>query len=104
LLRNSRMPTLFSSPPPPMGGCDNPQLVREILDCCCWLSTLPSYPLKGSMKVIREIIGDYSKGEGVTLASHHDSVAYLPHSLSSYDSSFVTSAGRSDIPAQPSRL
>ncbi len=81
--------------PPPMGGCDNPQLVREILDCCCWLSTLPAYPLKGSMKVIREIIGDYAKGEGVPL------VAYLPHSLTSYsyDSSFVTSAGRSDIPA-----
>jgi hypothetical protein len=51
------------------------------------------------MKVIREIIGDYSKGEGVTLASHHDTVAYLPHSLASYDSSFITSAGRSDIPA-----
>jgi hypothetical protein len=82
-----------------MGGCDNPQLVREILDCCCWLSTLPAYPLKGSMKVIREIIGDYAKGEGVPLASHHDTVAYLPHSLSSYDSSYVTSAGRSDIPA-----
>ncbi len=44
------------------------------------------------MKVIREIIGDYAKGEGVPLASHHDTVSYLPHSLASYDSSFVTSA------------
>ena len=51
------------------------------------------------MKVIRDIIGDYSKGEDVILASHHDTVAYLPHSLASYDSSFTTSAGRSDIPA-----
>jgi hypothetical protein len=51
------------------------------------------------MKIIREIIGDYSKGEGVTLASHHDTVSYLPHSLASYYfSSVVTSAGRSDIP------
>ncbi len=32
------------------------------------------------------------------LSCHHDTVAYLPHSLSEYDGAHVTSAGRSNIP------
>ncbi|MFN9981689.1 MAG: hypothetical protein ACK53Y_17315, partial [bacterium] len=82
-----------------MGGCGNPQLVRDILDSCKWLASLPAYPLKGSMRMIVATIEDYAKGEGVPLSCHHDTVAYLPYSLSEYEGAHVSSAGRSDIPA-----
>jgi hypothetical protein len=82
-----------------MGGCGNPQLVRDILDSCKWLASLPVYPLKGAMRMISATIEDYAKGEGVPLSCHHDTIAYLPHSLSEYDGSYFTSAGRSNIPA-----
>ena len=98
LLLDFRMPTLCCSRPPPMGGCGNPQLVRDILDSCKWLASLPAYPLKGSMRTIVATIEDYAKGEGVPLSCHHDTVAYLPHSLSEYEGAHVTSAGRSNIP------
>jgi hypothetical protein len=82
-----------------MGGCGNPQLIRDILNSCKWLASLPAYPLKGAMKTIVNTIEDYAKGEGVPLSCHHDTVAYLPHSLDEYDGAYFTSAGRGNIPA-----
>jgi hypothetical protein len=84
-----------------MGGCGNPQLIMDILDCCNWLMYMPGYPLKGSMEAIRVEIERIGKegGGGAGLTTHHDAVVFLPDSLGEYEGRFVTSAGRCNIPA-----
>jgi hypothetical protein len=82
-----------------MGGCGNPQLIRDIWDCCNWLMYMPGYPLKGSMEAIGVEIERTGKEGGAALTAHHDAVAFLPDSLDAYEGRFVTSAGRCNIPA-----
>jgi hypothetical protein len=76
---SARFPDSYSFlfTPPPMGGCGNPQLIRDILDCCNWLMYMPGYPLKGSMEAIR--VGNEQTGEegGVALTTHHDAVSFF---------------------------
>jgi hypothetical protein len=50
-----------------MGGCGNPQLIRDILDCCNWLMHMPGYLLKGSMEAIRVEIEKTSDNNSVPL-------------------------------------
>ncbi len=57
---------LFTPPPPPMVGYGNPQLVKDILDSCCWLASLPAYPLRGAMKTFISTIEDSQGGGGPT--------------------------------------
>jgi hypothetical protein len=83
-----------------MGGCGNPQLIRDILDCCNWLMHMPGYPLKGSMEAICVEIEKTSDGNSVPLTTHHDAVVFLPDTVDAYEGRFVTSAGRSNIPAE----
>jgi hypothetical protein len=95
-----RISTHSSLLPPPMGGCGNPQLIRDILDCCNWLSHMPGYPLKGSMEAIRVEVEKTSDDNSVTLTTHHDAVVFLPDTVDAYEGRFVTSAGRCNIPAE----
>jgi hypothetical protein len=64
-----------------MGGCGNPQLIRDILDCCNWLMHMPGYPLKGSMEAIHVEIEKTSDGNTVPLMTHHDAVVFFPTPL-----------------------
>ena len=83
-----------------MGGCGNPQLIRDILDCCSWLMHMPGYPHKGSMEAIRVEIEKTSDDNSVPLTTHHDAVVFLPDSVNAYEGRLVTSAGRCNIPAE----
>jgi hypothetical protein len=92
--------SLSPPPPSPMGGCGNPQLIRDILDCCNWLMHMPGYPLKGSMEAIRVEIEKTAEARTVQLTTHHDAVVFLPDSVDAYEGRYVTSAGRCNIPAE----
>jgi hypothetical protein len=59
--------------PPPMGGCDNPRMGKDILDLCNWLENMADYPLKSTMGLLSktvDILGE-GGGRGVLIASHH---------------------------------
>ncbi len=60
---------------------------------------MPGYPLKSSMEAIRIEIERTGKEGGAGLTTHHDAVVFLPDTLGEYEGRFVTSAGRSNIPA-----
>jgi hypothetical protein len=83
-----------------MGGCGNPQLIRDILDCCNWLMHMPGYPLKGSMEAIRVEIEKTAEEGSALLTTHHDAVIFLPDTVDAYEGRYVTSAGGSNIPAE----
>jgi hypothetical protein len=83
-----------------MGGCGNPNLVRAIVDSCCWLSQMPGYSLQKTMRVVSEEILKSSGGEGRGILSvHYDLPIYLPQSFDINDGSYLTSHGRCNIPA-----
>jgi hypothetical protein len=60
---------------------------------------MPGYPLKGSMEAIRIGVEHLAEGGSVPLTTHHDAVVFLPDSVDSHNGRYVTSAGRSNIPA-----
>jgi hypothetical protein len=49
--------------PPPMGGCDNPRMGKDILDLCNWLENMDDYPLKSAMGLLSKT-GDIVGGGG----------------------------------------
>jgi hypothetical protein len=49
--------------PPPMGGCDNPRMGKDILDLCCWLENMVDYPLKSAMGFLSKTV-DIQEGGG----------------------------------------
>ncbi len=49
--------------PPPMGGCDNPRMGKDILDLCCWLENMVDYPLKSAMGFLSKTV-DLQEGGG----------------------------------------
>jgi hypothetical protein len=49
--------------PPPMGGCDNPRMGKDILDLCCWLEHMTDYPLKSAMGFLSKTV-DLQEGGG----------------------------------------
>ncbi len=54
----------FVPPPPPMGGCSNPELVRSILDGCHWLDGIAAYPAKEAMRLVAKVVGNSMVGGG----------------------------------------
>jgi uncharacterized membrane protein YgcG len=60
---------------------------------------MPGYPLKGSMEAIRVGIEHLAEDGSVPLTTHHEAVIFLPDTVDAYNGRYVTSAGRSDIPA-----
>jgi hypothetical protein len=49
--------------PPPMGGCDNPRMGKDILDLCHWLEDMVDYPLKTAMACVAKM-ADLQEGGG----------------------------------------
>jgi hypothetical protein len=49
--------------PPPMGGCDNPRMGKDILDLCHWLENMDEYPLKTAMSCVAKT-ADLQEGGG----------------------------------------
>ncbi len=60
---------------------------------------MPGYPLKGSMEAICVEIEKTAEEGSALLTTHHDAVVFLPDSVDAYEGRYVTSAGRSNIPA-----
>jgi hypothetical protein len=83
---------------PPLGGCNDPELIRNIVDTCVWLGNIPRFPLSGSCKVLVDLVMDEVDG-GEGEVKHYDHPVFLPFSLDSYDGSHVTSPGRPGFPA-----
>jgi hypothetical protein len=50
--------------PPPLGGCNDPELIRNMLDSCIWLAGTPGYPLSVTQKVIVDMIMEDEEGGG----------------------------------------
>jgi hypothetical protein len=50
--------------PPPLGGCNDPELIRNLLDSCIWLAGTPGYPLSETQKVIVDLIMEDEEGGG----------------------------------------
>ncbi len=48
--------------PPPLGGCNDPELIRSMLDSCIWLAGTPGYPLSETQKVIVDLIMEDEEG------------------------------------------
>jgi hypothetical protein len=84
--------------PPPLGGCNNPELIRDIADSALWLGGLPLSPISATMSVLVSSImkGGGGGGEGV----HYDRPVTLPISLDEYICELKTSPGRPGIPAE----
>ncbi len=84
--------------PPPLGGCNDPELIRGMLDSCIWLAGTPGYPLSETQKVIVDLIMEDEEGggEGTT---HFDRPILLPDDLENYEGKYIVSPGRPGIPA-----
>jgi hypothetical protein len=54
--------------PPPMGGCDNPCMGKDISDLCGWLVNMDEYPLKSAMSFVSKMV-DINEGGGGQIAS-----------------------------------
>ncbi len=50
--------------PPPLGGCNDPESIRNLLDSCIWLAGTPGYPLSETQKVIVDLIMEDEEGGG----------------------------------------
>jgi hypothetical protein len=53
--------------PPPLGGCNDPELIRSMLDSCIWLAGTLGYPLSETQKVIVDMIMEDEEGGGHAL-------------------------------------
>ncbi len=84
--------------PPPLGGCNDPELVRNLVDTCVWLGSITGFPLSGTCKGLVDLVMDDPDG-GEGGAIHLDRPVFLPTNLESYDGEHVTSPGRPGIPA-----
>ncbi len=86
--------------PPPLGGCNDTEVIRSVIDTSIWLGSIPGYALsetsKGLVDMVMDVIGVVGGGGGVT---HYDRPILLPFTLESYDGKYVTSPGRPGIPA-----
>jgi hypothetical protein len=58
--------SLFMSPlsPPPLGGCNDPELIRNIVDTCVWLGSIPSFPLSGTCSSLVDLVMEEVDGGG----------------------------------------
>ena len=55
-----------------MGGCEDPSLVREVLDSCFWLKSIPAYPFaRYTDAVITSILEDGYGGLQAAFVSRH---------------------------------
>jgi hypothetical protein len=88
----------LSHPPPPLGGCNDPESIRNLLDSCIWLAGTPGYPLSETQKVIVDLIMEDEEGGGDS-AVHYDKPVLLPDDLENYDGKYIISPGRPGIPA-----
>ena len=68
--------------PPPLGGCNNPELIRDIADSALWLGGLPLSPISATMSVLVSSI--MKGGGGVRDGVHYDRPVTLPISLDEY--------------------
>jgi hypothetical protein len=50
--------------PLPLGGCNDPELIRNIVDSCVWLGSIPGYVLSGTAKVLVDLVMDDVEGGG----------------------------------------
>jgi hypothetical protein len=89
--------------PPPMGGCDNPRMGKDILDLCCWLENMADYPLRSAMGFLAKTV-DIQEGGGeggsdvsppLTVSFPHENI-FLPFAFDDYKGQFVQSPGRPD--------
>jgi hypothetical protein len=53
--------------PPPFGGCNGLELIRNMLDSCIWLAGTPGYPLSETQKVIVDMIMEDEGGGGLSI-------------------------------------
>jgi hypothetical protein len=84
--------------PLPLGGCNDPELIRSTVDACVWLGSIPSFPLSGTCSGLVDILmEDVDGGEGGV--KNYDRPVFLPSTLDSYDGNHLTSPGRPGIPA-----
>jgi hypothetical protein len=73
-------------------------LIRNIVDTCVWLGSIPGFPLSGTTKVLVDLVMDDGEG-GEGGPTHLDGPVKLLFNLESYDGSHLTSPGRPGIPA-----
>jgi hypothetical protein len=84
--------------PPPLGGCNDPELLRSLVDSCVWLGSIIGFPLSDTCKCLVDLVmDDPDGGEGGIV--HLDRPVFLPTNLESYDGEHLTSPGRPGIPA-----
>jgi hypothetical protein len=88
--------------PPPMGGCDNPRMAKDISDLCGWLENMDEYPLKSAMNFLSKMVNITVSEGGVRgtlpppiVSFPHENI-YLPFSFEDYKGLFVQSPGRPD--------
>ena len=83
--------------PPPLGGCNNPELIRDIADSAMWLGGLSHSPISATMSglVLMVMKSGGEGGDGV----HYDRPVSLPMSLDEYKIEQKISPGRPGIPA-----
>jgi len=58
-------PVLFV-PPPPLGGCNDPELIKNILDTCVWLGSILGFPLSGTCKCLVDLVMEEVGGRGAS--------------------------------------
>jgi hypothetical protein len=64
--------------PPPMGGCDNPRMGKDILDLCCWLENMADYPLRSAMGFLAKTVDIQEGGGGGGLRCFPTLDGFLP--------------------------
>ena len=42
--------------PPPLGGCNDPEVIRSIVDTCIWLGSIPGYTLSETCEAIVNMV------------------------------------------------
>ena len=83
--------------PPPLGGTNQPQLIRRIVDGCNWLITLENFQLAPTMSDL--ICQIKEMGEGEEVGVHYDDCFYLPNTIEDYKGRYISSPGYQDLPA-----
>jgi hypothetical protein len=83
-----------------MGGCNDTEVIRAVIDTSIWLGSIPGYALSETSKGLVDMVMDEVAVEvGVGGVIHFDRPILLPFTLESYDGKYVTSPGRPGIPA-----
>jgi hypothetical protein len=79
-LVQSKSPSLSRLCPPPLAGCNDPELIRSTVDACVWLGSIPGFPLFGTCaSLVDMVMEDVDGGEGGV--KNYDRPVFLPSNL-----------------------